>query len=266
MTSMRVKRSNPSCRREEWMASSLTLLAMTVKVTLTLRTVVGAALTATIAENAYARDPAGMLSAVKDEAGQVFQRGMAEACDLVEQLVVEGLLHVRDGVLEQAEIEHHSACQVRCAAHRDLGAEGMAVDLFARRAQCRARQRMRRFEPERFRQFPHLFEKPVLSDADCLVCLKAEPPLRVAQAIIDRARGVGGHIRTVHRLKREALEGEAGEIFRRCTSLRVDKLQFMPAPQDELGAGLRADADPVEARGRIDGAVGLDRDRKAAGM
>src|SRR5215475_9466388 len=77
----------------------------------------------------------------------------------------------------------------------------------------------------------HISSKnPSLSDADCLVCLDAEPPLRVAQAIVDRARGIGGHIRTVHRLQREALEGETGEVLGRRARLRVDQLQLMPAP------------------------------------
>ena len=41
--------------------------------------------------------------------------------------------------------------------------------------------------------------------------LQAEPPLRMAQTIVDRARGVLDHIRSVHRLQRETLEGEIGK-------------------------------------------------------
>jgi hypothetical protein len=43
------------------------------------------------------------------------------------------------------------------------------------------------------------------------VRLQAEPPLRVAQTIVDGARGVVGELRPVHRLQREALEREARE-------------------------------------------------------
>src|ERR1700720_1827925 len=49
----------------------------------------------------------------------------------------------------------------------------------------------------------------LLSDAEGLVRLQAEPPLRVAQAIVNRARGIFDHVRAVHRLQRETLEGEA---------------------------------------------------------
>src|SRR6201993_3255369 len=58
--------------------------------------------------------------------------------------------------------------------------------------------------------------KPVcsqLSDAELLVCLQAEPPLRMAQAIIDGARGVLDHVRPVHRLQREALERQIGKAL-----------------------------------------------------
>src|ERR1700751_692136 len=63
------------------------------------------------------------------------------------------------------------------------------------------------------------FNNPVLSDAnssdadspdpDRLVRLHAEPPLRMLQAIGDGARGVRDDVRAVHRLQREAFEGEA---------------------------------------------------------
>ncbi len=96
--------------------------------------------------------------------------------------------------------------------------------------------------------------------------LQAEPPLRMAQAIVDRARGVLDHVGSVHRLQREALEGEIGEILRRRIRLRIDQLEFMAPAHHEIGAGLRADADPVHAGGRIDRAVGLDADLEAARM
>src|ERR1700704_3550147 len=49
---------------------------------------------------------------------------------------------------------------------------------------------------------------PILPDTKLLVCLQAEPPLRVAQTIIDRAGGVLDDVRAVHRLQRKALEGQ----------------------------------------------------------
>jgi hypothetical protein len=136
------------------------------------------------------------------------------------------------------------------------------VDFLACRAQRRSRQRMRRLEPERFRQFPH-FKSPDLSDAECFVRLQAKPPLRMAQAVIDRARGVLDHIRSVHRLQRETLEIEIGKGLGRGIRLRINQLEFMTSPYHEIGAGFRADANPVHAVGRLDRAVGLDADFEA---
>src|ERR1700685_2125876 len=107
---------------------------------------------------------------------------------------------------------------------------------------------------------------PILSDTKRLVCLQAEPPLRVAQTIIDRAGGVLDDVRAVHRLQREALEGEVDKGFGRGIRLRVNQFEFMALPDRERRAGLRAHADPVHAVGRIDRAVGLDADAEAVSM
>src|SRR3979490_2857579 len=47
---------------------------------------------------------------------------------------------------------------------------------------------------------------PMLSDAERLVRLHAESPLGMAQAVVDRPRGVLGHVRTVHSLHLEQPE------------------------------------------------------------
>jgi hypothetical protein len=82
---------------------------------------------------------------------------------------------------------------------------------------------MRGLEPERFRQFPHP-KNPDLSDTKRFVRLQTEPPLRMAQAIVDRARRVLDHVRAVHRLQREAIEGEIDKGLRRGVWLRVNQL------------------------------------------
>src|SRR6476660_9241141 len=105
-----------------------------------------------------------------------------------------------------------------------------------------------------------------LSDAECLVCLQAESPLRMAQAVVDRARGVFDHIGAVHRLQRKTFEIEPRKFFRRRAFLRIDQLQFVAAAHDQPGAGFRADADPVQPVGRFDRPVGLDADGEAARM
>src|SRR5216683_687850 len=111
-----------------------------------------------------------------------------------------------------------------------------------------------------------IYLMPILPDTECLVGLQAEPPLRMAQTIVDRARGVFDHVRSVHRLQRETFEGEIDESFRGGIGLRIDQLEFMALPDHEVGAGFRADADPVHALGRLDRTVGLDADFEAARM
>src|SRR6478736_4020386 len=96
----------------------------------------------------------------------------------------------------------------------------------------------------------HILKIWFLSDAECLVCLQAEPPLRMAQAIVDRARGVFDHVGSVHRLQRKPFEIEPRKIFRRSAGLRIDQLQFVAATHHKPGAGFRADADPVHPVGR----------------
>src|SRR3984893_13949147 len=107
---------------------------------------------------------------------------------------------------------------------------------------------------------------PMLSDAERLVRLHAEPPLRMAQAIVDCTGGVLDHVRAVHRLQRKPLKGKAEVILRRRACLRIDQLQFVTPAYHEIGAGFRADANPVHALGRRDGAVRLDADLEAARM
>src|SRR3954469_4668685 len=105
-----------------------------------------------------------------------------------------------------------------------------------------------------------------LSDTKCLVCLQAEPPLRMAQAVVDCARGVFDQFGPVHRLQRKAFEIESRKIFRRGARLRIHQLQFVAAAHHQSGAGFRADADPVHPVGRFDRPVGLDTDGEAARM
>src|SRR5450759_1926859 len=112
----------------------------------------------------------------------------------------------------------------------------------------------------------HIAKIQILSDTECLVRLQAEPPLRMAQTVIDRARGVLDHVRSVHRLQREPFEIKIGESLRRRVLLRVDQLELMPPLYHEVRAGFRADANPVHAGGRIDRTIGLDADLEAARM
>src|SRR5260370_10878092 len=142
---------------------------MTANSNLTLRPEVSAALVATVAVNADARDLSGVLNPLPDEARQVFQRRRSQRYDIVQELVVERLLHLRHAAFEQAEIEQHPGCGIGGTAQAHFGAERVAVDFLAGRAKGRSRQRMRGLETERFRQFPHL-ETQILSDANTTGC------------------------------------------------------------------------------------------------
>src|SRR5260221_13496709 len=86
-----------------------------------LRSEIGAALVAAVAVNADAGDFSGVLQPLEDEARQVLQRRLPQRLDLVEELVVERLLHLRHAAFEQAEIEHHSRGRIGRATQAHLG-------------------------------------------------------------------------------------------------------------------------------------------------
>ena len=69
-------------------------------------------------------------------------------------------------------------------------------------------------------------------------------------AIGDGGDCVGGTLRTVHRLKKEMVEREAGVALRFGAGLRKDELQLVALREHEFGARFRTDADPVKAARR----------------
>src|SRR5262249_3533234 len=73
-------------------------------------------------------------------------------------------------------------------------------------------------------------------------------------------------VRTVHRLYEEVPESEILEALWFHAWLRENNFQLIAALQDEFGARLRANADPVDAfRGEL-GSVSLDRHLEADAM
>ena len=70
-------------------------------------------------------------------------------------------------------------------------------------------------------------------------------------------------VRSVHRLEKKGGEREAFVERRLRPGLWVDELQFMARRQGEVGPGLGADGDPVEAGGCRARAVRLDGDLEA---
>jgi hypothetical protein len=96
--------------------------------------------------------------------------------------------------------------------------------------------------------------------------LQAQPPAGMRQTVGQGLLGMGGPVRPIQGLQEEVAKVEPGEAFRGRLRLRIDQLQFVAGPQDQLGIGLGADADPVQPRWRRTGAVGLDGDFEAAGL
>src|SRR5947207_15260139 len=92
----------------------------------------------------------------------------------------------------------------------------------------------------------------LLSNPTGFVRLQTQPPLRMTQTIIDRARGILEDVRSVHRLKRKAFEREADKGLGLGFGLRINQLEFMTAPYHQFGAGFRADANPVHPVRRKD--------------
>src|ERR1700753_2973267 len=82
----------------------------------------------------------------------------------------------------------------------------------------------------------HIVKRRSLSNSDHLVRLQAEPPLRMAHAVVGGISGVRGHVGTAHRLQREAREGEVLEIRRARAVLRIDQLQLVAGSQLKLAA------------------------------
>jgi hypothetical protein len=85
------------------------------------------------------------------------------------------------------------------------------------------------------------------------------------QAIRDGALRVFEHFGPVHRLQQKMLESEVLVCGRR-HALRIDELELVAAPHLERRIGLGTDAHPVEARGQLERAVGLDRHLESARM
>ena len=63
-----------------------------------------------------------------------------------------------------------------------------------------------------------------LTHSDQFVRLDAESPLRMPQAILDRALGIGGDVRAVHGLQEEMLKLERREFFGQGILLWVNEL------------------------------------------
>src|SRR5512146_1419515 len=103
----------------------------------------------------------------------------------------------------------------------------------------------------------------VSANAQYLVRLQAETPARMREAIVHGVGRIALARRTVHRLQEEVREFEPLVALRLCAGLGEYELELVAALERERRVSLRADADPVDAGGGRQCAVGLDRNPKA---
>src|SRR5262245_22911669 len=84
-------------------------------------------------------------------------------------------------------------------------------------------------------------------DADHLVCLYRQTPLRACHAVLRRLLSIFGEVRPIHGLKEEILKVKSLKVGRRQRGLRVDNLKFVTLPDHEIGSRLRAHTDPCQS-------------------
>src|SRR4051794_19484836 len=99
-----------------------------------------------------------------------------------------------------------------------------------------------------------------LTNAHELVRLQTKLPLRMSEAVLEREPRIAREFRPIHWLQVEVVKCVPLEVLRLSLCLRVNELQFIAAPESRYGAGLRADADPVNANRWFERAVCLNRD------
>ena len=98
------------------------------------------------------------------------------------------------------------------------------------------------------------------------VCLKADPPARMLEAVADREARVFLEVWAIHRLEEEVVELQTFEVHGIQRRLGKDELELVPPPHHEIGPRLRADTDPIDSVGHGQGPVGLDRDLEVQSM
>src|SRR3982750_1422927 len=101
---------------------------------------------------------------------------------------------------------------------------------------------------------------PGLSNSQKLMRLQAEPPARMLETILQRLRGVGLALRSVHRLEKVMPKLEMLVPGRLASHLGKHQLELVPTPHHQLGASLGAHTEPVDATGRLDRSIGFDCD------
>ena len=105
-----------------------------------------------------------------------------------------------------------------------------------------------------------------LGNPNQLVSLYAEPPARMAAAILNGALRILFAPRAVHRLQEKVFKGERFEALGLGAVLRVHQLELVTLHLAQRRARLGTDAQPIDVCWRALRAVGLDRDLEALVM
>src|ERR1041385_5162985 len=90
--------------------------------------------------------------------------------------------------------------------------------------------------------------------------------MRVGEAKIDSLSGILVYVLTVHRLQEEVVEREILVSMGLGAFLRKHELQFVAASEHQWRVRLWTHADPVQAGGRLQGAVRLHGHGEPAAM
>src|SRR5258708_24069621 len=90
-------------------------------------------------------------------------------------------------------------------------------------------------------------------DADPLVRLQAQPPARLAQAVLNGLLRVFGELRPVHRLQPPVAKAGAFtlDVLLHQSRLRIDQLSHVSHGQPPLRAGPRPDTFPIKPARRL---------------
>src|SRR5262245_56897386 len=98
------------------------------------------------------------------------------------------------------------------------------------------------------------------------VRLETHSPLWMRKTVIDRGRGVGDTIGTIHGLQPKVLETKTCQLVRIEPLLGIDELKFIAAVHPQRRTSHRADTHPIETARYFAGAIRLDRSLKAASV
>src|SRR4051812_12803641 len=104
------------------------------------------------------------------------------------------------------------------------------------------------------------------SNSQQLVRLQTQSPTWMLLTVPNGCTRIFGHCGAIHRLQKKVLERQTLVVLRIGTYLWIDKFELVSVGKRQIGASLRAYADPVDTRRWKPRAVRFYRDRKAAIM